>query len=501
MKMQGSLLAAASVLVPLASAVTYVTVDGGEFVNNATGNRMDIIGVTYQPGGSSGFDGTADPLSDADACLRDAILMQQLGVNTLRVYNVAPDLNHDECVSIFNAAGIYMLIDVNSGLSGQYIDRSDPSTTYTLAYLKHIFAVVEAFWGYPNLLGFFAGNEVLNEDSSDDAAIYIRAIVRDLKEYIALHSPRAIGVGYSAADVDTMLSDTWNYLGCTLANSTYSRIDFFGLNDYEWCGDSSYTESGYNKLVAEFADTDIPVFFSEYGCNLVTPRTFTNVPVLYGSEMTGLSGGLVYEYSQETDNYGLVAINSSTEVTLLSDFVSLKAQYLSLDQSLLMTANKSLASASTSTCGASLITESAVPTSWDLPDRPSGGNALVTSGLTSASTGALTSVTATTMPATVYDTAGSTVTGYSLVSFGCSDVNYPGLAKTYSASAQTCVYASSTAKSDGSTAGSGSSTSTSTSTGKKSGTSRTAVGPFADKFGLAITAGLVILSLGGALAL
>lgn len=57
----------------------------------------------YQPGGSAGFDGTADPLSDATTCLRDAIIMQQLGANTIRIYNLSPDLNHDECVSIFNA--------------------------------------------------------------------------------------------------------------------------------------------------------------------------------------------------------------------------------------------------------------------------------------------------------------------------------------------------------------------------------------------------------------
>lgn len=42
-----ALLAAASLLVPLASAVTYVTASGGEFINNATGDRLDIIGVTY----------------------------------------------------------------------------------------------------------------------------------------------------------------------------------------------------------------------------------------------------------------------------------------------------------------------------------------------------------------------------------------------------------------------------------------------------------------------
>lgn len=29
--------------------------------------------------------------------------MQQLGANTIRIYNLSPDLNHDECVSIFNA--------------------------------------------------------------------------------------------------------------------------------------------------------------------------------------------------------------------------------------------------------------------------------------------------------------------------------------------------------------------------------------------------------------
>lgn len=397
----------------------------------------------YQPGGSSGFDGTADPLSDADTCLRDAIIMQQLGVNTIRVYNLSPDLNHDECVSIFNAAGMYMILDVNSGLSGQYIDRSDPSSTYTSDYLEHIFKVVEAFWDYPNLLGFFAGNEIINEDSSDDAPAYIRAVVRDLKEYIALHAPRSIGVGYSAADVATMLTDTWSYLGCELENSTYSKMDFFGLNDYEWCGDSSFTESGYDKLITEFSGTDIPVFFSEYGCNNVKPRTFTNVPVLYGSEMTELSGGLVYEYTYESDEYGLVAINSSTEVTLLEDYNYLKLEYLKINMDTIDSINKTAEAAATTSCAASLISESTFLSNWALPDRPDGADDLVTSGVSSASTGALTSVTATAMPVTVYNYTGATVSGLSLVSFGCADVNSPAKATGYSAAAQTCSYATS----------------------------------------------------------
>lgn len=35
--------------------------------------------------------------------------MQQLGANTIRIYNLSPDLNHDECVSIFNAVCILLL--------------------------------------------------------------------------------------------------------------------------------------------------------------------------------------------------------------------------------------------------------------------------------------------------------------------------------------------------------------------------------------------------------
>lgn len=98
----------------LAAAVPAIDVQGSYFVNNATGDRYQIVGVAYQPGGSSGFDENdgRDPLSNKDDCLRDAALMQTLGVNAIRVYSVDPDLNHDDCASIFNAVG-----RVQNGLS------------------------------------------------------------------------------------------------------------------------------------------------------------------------------------------------------------------------------------------------------------------------------------------------------------------------------------------------------------------------------------------------
>jgi 1,3-beta-glucanosyltransferase GAS3 len=124
-----------------------------------------MIGVDYQPGGQAGYkpQEKRDPLTDKDICLRDAIMLQRLGANTIRVYNVDPTLNHDECASIFNAAGIYMVVDVNGPFSGESINRAEPWTSYHEGYLKRIFGVVENFKEYPNTLAFFSANEVMND--------------------------------------------------------------------------------------------------------------------------------------------------------------------------------------------------------------------------------------------------------------------------------------------------------------------------------------------------
>ena len=103
-------------------------------------------------------------MSNGTECLRDAAIMQSLGVNAIRVYNVDPDLNHDMCASIFNDVGIYMIIDVNSPLGGESLVPGEQlEGSYNSGYLNHIFSVVEAFHNYNNVLGFFSGNEDMND--------------------------------------------------------------------------------------------------------------------------------------------------------------------------------------------------------------------------------------------------------------------------------------------------------------------------------------------------
>jgi 1,3-beta-glucanosyltransferase GAS4 len=166
----------------------------------------------YQPGGSGNVGvGSFDPLADTDACARDIFLMQQLGVNTspthnltdfrVRIYSVDPTQNHDVCMAYLAAAGIYLILDVNTPLDGQNLNRYEPWTTYTAAYMTHVFSVIEAFKGYPNTLAMFAGNEVINDNvSAAMSPRYQKAVIRDMKDYIAKHVSRPIPVGYSAAD-------------------------------------------------------------------------------------------------------------------------------------------------------------------------------------------------------------------------------------------------------------------------------------------------------------
>ncbi|EXF81028.1 glycolipid anchored surface protein [Colletotrichum fioriniae PJ7] len=416
----------------LAAAVKPLTVKGNAFVTEG-GEKFQIVGVDYQIGGSAGYDPShgRDPLSDGDICLRDAALLQRLGANAIRVYNLDPNLNHDACASVFNAAGMYMILDVNSPLVGESITSFEPWTSYYAAYLNRTFAIVEAFKSYPNTLAFFSGNEVMNNvQTAEFVPQYLRAVTRDLKNYIAKHSDRAIPVGYSAADVREILVDSWNYLQCAENGDAKdpSRIDLFGLNSYSWCGDSSFKTSTYDQLVSSLKDTSVPVFFSEFGCNQVTPRPFTEIGSIYGSDMNSVfSGGLVYEYSQEDNNYGLVKVNDDKSVKLLIDYQNLATQYKKVDFKTLQATKAPASSPDPPKCASSLIKEKGFNNNFTLPAVPPGGQDLIDNGIKNKPSGKIISISDWTVKHKVYDVDGKTeITGLAVSPLADSDSNTPG---------------------------------------------------------------------------
>jgi hypothetical protein len=277
-----------------------VTASGNAFW---TGDeRFYLRGIDYQPGGAAANE---DPLADPKVCKRDIEYFKELGVNVIRVYAVDNKGDHDECMKALAEAGIYLVLDVNNPKYS--INRATPGPSYNAAYIQSVFATVEMFAQYDNTLAFFSGNEVMNDEKdTDKSAPYVKAITRDMRNYLKARKLRKIPVGYSAADVSSNRMQTAHYMNC---GSDDVRSDFFAFNDYSWCN-SDFETSGWDVKVKNFTDYGIPIFLSEYGCIKNRPRKFEEMEPMMGKEMSSVySGGLMYEYSLEDNDYGIVEID------------------------------------------------------------------------------------------------------------------------------------------------------------------------------------------------
>ena len=335
-----------AVAVSILSALTKVTaaddfptieVVGNKFFYSNNQSQFYIRGIAYQKDvGTSDNTTFVDPLADEETCKRDLPYLTDLNTNVLRVYALDAEADHDACMSLFQDAGIYIIADLAEPTVA--ISTTDPS--WSLELYDRYTSVIDMMQKYDNVLGFFAGNEVITNDTNTDSAPYVKAAIRDMKSYISEKGYRDIPVGYSANDdADTRVPSA-DYFSC---GDNDIKADFYGINMYEWCGQSTFRSSGYADRTAEFANLTVPVFFSEYGCNEVQPRRFTEVGAIFSDEMTDVwSGGIVYMYFEEENNYGLVSLDDN-EVSTLADFNYLRSEMASISPT---SATASAASAS-----------------------------------------------------------------------------------------------------------------------------------------------------------
>lgn len=283
--------------------------------------RSDKL-LTTTLGGSSN---ASDPLADPNICKRDIAEFVKLKINTVRIYTVDNSANHDDCMGQLADAGIYLALDVNTP---KYSLRQDkPAQSYNHVYLQNIFATIDVFQQYSNTLLFFSGNEDINNVQTSVTAPYVKAVTRDMKQYIGNRKYRPIPVGYSAADIDDNRVETAMFMNCGTPDE---RSDFFAFNDYSWCDPSDFKTSTWQAKVQAFSNYSIPIFLSEFGCTKTT-RKFEEIATLYGTQMTPVySGGLVYEYSKEGDStqekFGLVDVSSGSPKEL-TDFNTLMQAY------------------------------------------------------------------------------------------------------------------------------------------------------------------------------
>ncbi|KAK0704691.1 Glucanosyltransferase-domain-containing protein [Lasiosphaeris hirsuta] len=375
-------LSAALLSAAAAKALDTVSAVGNKFFTS-NGTQFFIKGVAYQLTED-------DPLVDAEQCARDAALMKTLGTNAIRVYHVDPKSDHDKCMSVFDAAGIYTLIDLDT--FDTYILPKTPywNETQFARYAE----VMDTFHKYNNVLGFFVGNEIIAQADHSLAAPYIKASARDLKAYRDAKGYRPIPIGYSAADIAELRPMLQDYLTC--GGNSSEIVDFFGLNSYQWCDPSAYEQSGYINLQKQAKDFPVPIFFSETGCNQPGPRIFDDQVAVFGDKMVNdWSGSIIYEWIEEANEYGLISYGPKPDATATGadikggfsragtptpvspDFENLKAQWAKATPTGVASANYKADSVSTRACPASteggwLVDGNvALPTFGGGPVRPS----------------------------------------------------------------------------------------------------------------------------------
>ncbi|OMH82682.1 1,3-beta-glucanosyltransferase GAS1 [Zancudomyces culisetae] len=298
-----------------------IVIKGKKFFDSTTGNEFYIKGVAYQPETGEPDPLNRDPLADPVGCARDAPLLKELGANVIRVYQTLWSNNHDECMKTFSKNGIYVMLDVATPAIS--INRQTPYWTTDLfdGFRKKI----DAFAGYDNVLGFIIGNEVANDKETTPSAAFVKAATRDVKAYLSFNK-MDYPVGYASNDDQDIRDQLKTYFNC--GDDDSARVDFYGLNLYSWCKSTDTLQtSGYDKVVAEYQSYSVPLLLTEYGCNTYKPRAFGEAKALYSSSMTDVfSGGFMYMYTQEENDYGIVQVSyGQSKVTKLEEFDNLKS--------------------------------------------------------------------------------------------------------------------------------------------------------------------------------
>jgi len=144
--------------------------------------------------------------------------------------------------------------------------------------------------------------------------------------------------------------------------------------------------------------------------------------------MTALSGGLVYEYSEETDDYGLVDISSNGTINLRQDYANLQGQYSKLDINLLESTKAASSTTNPPACSSNLIGNSSFNSNFSIPATPPGGADLIANGVGNVTAGQIVTPSSLSVTFAVYGVNGQPITGLAVKSV--SSANVPGNATT-----------------------------------------------------------------------
>ncbi len=191
-----------------------------------------------------------------EQALGDFRLMQEMGVNTIRIYHHPYPLNKELLMDLYKKYGIMTIIGdflgaYTIGSGADWYKGTDYSNhQQQRKMLESVRKMVGEFKDEPYILFWLLGNEnnygIANNAKEDPEAFY-RFVnqAAELIHQLDLEHPVAICNG------DTLFLDIFA--------QSCPEVDIFGCNTYR----GNY---GFGGLWEDIKDFDKPVFISEYGC-------------------------------------------------------------------------------------------------------------------------------------------------------------------------------------------------------------------------------------------
>ncbi|TMW62430.1 hypothetical protein Poli38472_005048 [Pythium oligandrum] len=300
-----------------------LVIKGYRFFDSVTGEYVGMRGVNYYPRTNTGAldANNLDLFSDKFKHIweRDLPQFAALNANSIRLYAVDADANHDEFMCALQSLGIYVLVDLGSSCQGCEITADKAPTCYPASYKQRGEKIIKAFSKYDNVLGFSGGNEINHRTGGNPPqwnAPCQKKFVRDMRAFIkSCPSMRQIPVGLVMAD--TSRPENAKYYNCrTDPNDKLENAEWYGINVYVHCDDINdpTKAAGFNLLRDDFESYDysIPVILTEFGCTAPSfptldgyeaQRTFHDAKWMNTKEYSHVfNGGFAFEYSTENAN-------------------------------------------------------------------------------------------------------------------------------------------------------------------------------------------------------
>lgn len=246
--------------------------------------------------------------------------MKTASINTIYVYWVDSEQDHDGCMKAFADQGIYVWLQLGSFPRVTSLQTTPP---WTLPLYAAYTSILDAFALHPNTLALGLGQETITANSTSTlAAPALKAAARDLHAFLAARGYRPIPLSYSAADVASFRDLTAQYLTCESGNDgddegggEAGTIDLLGLNVFLSCA-----ADDWRALHAQFAalGLPVPVAISEAGCRSsgggssaddTGARDFVDASLVLGAEMRDVFCGVsVFEWAMRSgaSKFGVV---------------------------------------------------------------------------------------------------------------------------------------------------------------------------------------------------